>query len=135
MGGTTAATEVACVTREVAVYGANLSGPARAMSLRANAEMDRAADRDHRDEGVALVTPGDVYANRAVAIPEPVRAGLVDTTDVLVQTASNAVSAAACLDRATQDRPSGSGPEPAPPRSRPRDAYAGGSGRTPCSLP
>jgi hypothetical protein len=82
---------------------------------------DRAAGRDHGDEGAAWVTPGDIYANRAVAIPEPVHAGLVDATDTLVQTASNAMSAAACLDRVTQDRPSGSGPEPAPPRSRPRD--------------
>lgn len=37
--------------------------------------------------------------NRTVTIPAPVRAGLVDAADTLVQTANNAMSAAACLDR------------------------------------
>jgi hypothetical protein len=60
----------------------------------------------------------DVFANRAVTIPEPVRAGLVDAADTLVQTASNAMSAAACLDRGAQDRPTGSGQEPTGVRSR-----------------
>jgi hypothetical protein len=112
------AVDVACVIRDVAAQDTNLTGPARAMSHRANAETDRAVDRGHRGEDVVWVTPGDVYANRPVAIPEPVRAGLVDATDALVQRASNAMSAAACLDRATQDRPSVSGQEPAAPRSR-----------------
>jgi len=49
---------------------------------------------------------------------DPVRAGLVDATDTLVQTAGNAMSAAACLDRVTQDRPSGSRQEPTTSRSR-----------------
>jgi hypothetical protein len=53
-----------------------------------------------------------------VPIPEPVRAGLVDATDTLVQTASNAMSAAACLDRGAQDSPSGPGQEPTASRSR-----------------
>jgi hypothetical protein len=53
-----------------------------------------------------------------VAIPEPVRVGLVDATDTLVQTASNAMSAASCLDQVTQDRPSGSGQERATSRGR-----------------
>jgi hypothetical protein len=112
------AVDVACVIRDVAAQDTNLTGPARAMSHRANAETDRAVDRGHRGEDVVWVTPGDVYANRPVAIPEPVRAGLVDATDALVQRASNAMSAAACLDRATQDRPSVSGQEPDAPRSR-----------------
>jgi len=112
------AVDVACVTRDVAAQDANLSGPARAMSHRANADIDRAADPNHRDENVVWVTAGDVYANRMVTIPAPVRAGLVDATDALVQTASKAMSAAACLDRGAQDRPMGSGQEPAVPRSR-----------------
>jgi hypothetical protein len=112
------AVDVACVTRDIAGQDANLTGPARAMSHRANADIGRAADRGHRGKDVVWVTAGDVYANRTVTIPEPVRAGLVDATDTLVQTASNAMSAAACLDRASQDRPAASGQEPTAPRSR-----------------
>jgi hypothetical protein len=112
------AVDVACVTRDVAAQDANLTGPARAMSHRANADIDRAVDRDHRGEDVVWVSSGDVYANRAVTIPEPVRAGLVDAADTLVLTASNARSAAACLDRGPQDGPSESGQEPTVPRSR-----------------
>jgi hypothetical protein len=87
------------------------------MSRRANADVDPAADGGHPDDEVAWVTPADVYANRIVAIPEPVRAGLVGATDTLVQTASNAMSAAACLERVTQARPAGSGRELAAPRT------------------
>jgi hypothetical protein len=105
------AVDVACVTRDVAAQDTNLTGPARAMSHRANADIDRAADPDHRDDDVAWVTAGDVYANRTVTIPEPVRAGLLDATDTVVKTASNVMSAAACLDRVTQDTPSGSAQE------------------------
>ncbi|HEY5178773.1 MAG TPA: hypothetical protein VIJ07_03195, partial [Dermatophilaceae bacterium] len=112
------AVDVACVTRDVAAQDTNLTGPARAMSHRANGDIGRAADGGHEDEDVVWVTSVDVHANRTVPIPEPVRAGLVDATDTLVQTASNAMSAAACLDRVTQDRPPGTGQEPTSPRSR-----------------
>ncbi len=108
--------------REVAAQDTNLTGPARAMNHRANADIDPAADRGHRGEDVVWVTPGDVYANRIVAIPEPVRAGLVDASDTLVQTASNAMSAAACLDRVTPDSPPGSGQEPTTSRGRRHEA-------------
>jgi hypothetical protein len=112
------AVDLACVTRDVAAADTNLTGPARAMSHRAHADIDRAADGGHEDEEVAWVTAADVYANRTVTIPQPVRSGLVDATDTLVQTASNAMSAGACLDRVTQDRPSGPGQEPTASRSR-----------------
>jgi hypothetical protein len=112
------AVDLACVTRDIAAQDTNLTGPARAMSQRANADIDQGADPGHRGADVVWVTPGDVSANRTVAIPEPVRAGLVDATDTLVQRASSAMSAAACLDQVTQDRPSVSGQEPAAPRSR-----------------
>jgi hypothetical protein len=115
------AVDVASVIREVAAQDINLTGPARAMNHRANADIDPAADRGHRGEDVVWVTPGDVYANRIVAIPEPVRAGLVDATDTLVQRASNAMSAAACLDQVTPDRPPGSGEEPTASRSHRRE--------------
>src|ERR1035437_7392372 len=88
------------------------------MSHRANDDIDRAAGRDHRDEDVVWLTAGDVHANSTVAIPEPVRVGLVDATDTLVQTASNAMSAASCLDQVTQDRPPASGQERATSRGR-----------------
>ena len=112
------AVDLAAVIRDVAAGDPNLTGPARAMSHRANADIDRAADRGQQAADVVWVTPSDVLANRTVAIPEPVRAGLVDATDALLQSASNAMSAAACLDRVTQDRPSGPAQEPNPPRSR-----------------
>jgi hypothetical protein len=116
------AVDVASVIRDVAAEDTNLTGPARAMNHRANADIDHAADRGHRGEDVVWVTPGDVYANRIVIVPEPVRTGLVDATDTLVQTASNAMSAAACLDRVTQHRPTSSGQEPTAPRSRRHEA-------------
>jgi hypothetical protein len=115
------AVDIASVIRDVAAQDTNLTGPARAMNHRANADIDPAADRGHPDDEVAWVTPADIYANRIVAIPEPVRAGLVDATDTLVQSANNAMSAAACLDRVAQDGPSGSGPEPTAPRSHRRE--------------
>jgi hypothetical protein len=115
------AVDIAAVIREVAAQDSNLTGPARAMSHRANADIDSAADRGHQTADVVWVTPGDVLANRTVAIPEPVRTGLVNATDALVQTASNAMSAAACLDRVTQGIPPGSGQEPAAPLSRRHD--------------
>jgi hypothetical protein len=111
------ALDVACVSRDVAALDPNLTGPARAMSHRANADIEGAIDRGPRGGDVVWVTPGDVYANRTVTIPEPVRTGLVDATDALVQTAGDAMSAAACLDRVTQDRPLGSRQEPTAPRS------------------
>jgi hypothetical protein len=116
--GLSAAVDLAAVIRDVAAKDPNLTGPARAMSQRANADIDRAADQGHPAADIVWVTPGDVLANRTVAIPQPVRAGLVGATDALVQSASHAMSAAACLDRATQDAPSGPAQEPNPPRSR-----------------
>ncbi len=113
-----AAVDVACVIRDVASEDTNLTGPARAMSHRANADIDRAADRGRRGEDVVWVAPGDLYANRTVTIPEPVRAGLIDATDTLVQSSINAMSAAACLDRVTPDRPPALGQEPTAPRNR-----------------
>jgi len=38
---------------------------------RANVDIERAADPDHRDEDVVWVTAGDAYANRTVTIPRP----------------------------------------------------------------
>jgi hypothetical protein len=112
------AVDLACVTRDIAAQDTNLTGPARAMSHRANADIGRAADGSHEDKDIVWVSSGDVFANRTVPIPQPVRAGLVDAADTLVQTASNAMSAAACLDRVTQDRPAASGQEPTGVRSR-----------------
>lgn len=116
------AVNVASVICEVAAQDTNLTGPARAMHHRGNADIDPAAGRGHRGEDVVGVTSGDVYANRLVAIPEPVRAGLVDATDTLIQAASNAMSAAACLDRVTQDSPPGFGQEPITSRGRRHEA-------------
>src|SRR5665647_711642 len=49
------AVDVACVIRDVAAQDTNLTGPARAMSHRANADTDRAADGVHPDEDVVWV--------------------------------------------------------------------------------
>ena len=109
-----AAVDVACVTREIATTNQNLTGPAPAMSHRANPETraleDLAARGGHAKNGdrakdVVWVSPADVHANRLIAIPAPVRASLVGATDTLVQSASNAMSAAACLDRGAHQVP------------------------------
>ena len=109
-----AAVDVACVTREIATTNQNLTGPAAAMSHRANTDLqaleDLAARGGHAKNGgrakdVVWVSPGDVHANRLIAIPAPVRASLIGATDTLVQTASNAMSAAACLDRGPHQVP------------------------------
>ena len=110
-----AAVDVAAVIREVAAEDLTLTGPGRAMSRRANAEIGQAADSGQRDVDVVWVSSGDVAANRSVTLPEPVRAGLVDATNTLVQGAGNAMSAAAFLDRVTQGGPPTSGQEPAAP--------------------
>jgi len=113
-----ASVDVAAVVRDVAAHDPNLTGPARAMSHRAmshraNADIDQTAGPGHHGADVAWVSPLDILANRIVPIPEPVRAGLVDATDTLVHSASNAMSAAAFLDHPTQDRPTTHGQEPA----------------------
>jgi hypothetical protein len=113
-----AAVDVAAVIRDVAAHDPNLTGPARAMSHRAKAEIDQAADPGHRGADVVWVSPVEVLASRIVPIPEPVRAGLVGAIDALVQSASNAMSAAAFLDQVTQNRPPASGQALAAPLSR-----------------
>lgn len=120
-----AAVDVACVTREIATTNQNLTGPAPAMSHRANTDIKALEDQDargghakngRRAKDVVWVSPGDVHANRLIAIPAPVRASLIGATDTLIQTASNAMSAAACMDRG--------------PRQVPRvEAVTGGGGR------
>ena len=50
------AVDVAAVIRDVAAQDTSLSGPARAMSHRANADIDRAAGRGHRGKDVVWVT-------------------------------------------------------------------------------
>src|SRR5664280_3093627 len=50
------AVDVASVIRDVAAQGTNLTGPARAMSHRATADIQRAVDRGHRGEDVVWVT-------------------------------------------------------------------------------
>jgi hypothetical protein len=113
-----AAVDVAAVIRDVAAHDLTLTGPARAMFHRANADIDQGAGPGLRGADVVWVSPLDVLASRIVPIPQPVRAGLVDATHTLVQSASNAMSAAAFLDHVTQDRPPTSGQEPAAPLSR-----------------
>ena len=113
-----AAVDVAAVIRDVAAHDLTLTGPARTMSHRANADIANADDPGERDEDVVWVSSGDVAANRSVTIPEPVRAGLLDATNTLVQSASSAMSAAAFLDQVTQGGPPTSGQEPAAPPGR-----------------
>jgi hypothetical protein len=110
-----AAVDVAAVIRDVAAHDPSLTGPARAMSHRATADIDQAADPGLRGADVVWVSPVEVLASRVVPIPEPVRAGLVGAIDTLVQSASSAMSAAAFLDRVTQGGPPTSGQEPSAP--------------------
>jgi hypothetical protein len=93
-----AAVDLAHLTREVAATGQGLTGPARAVQRRANAEA-ASIGRRHHDPAALWVSPRDLHTNRPVDLPEPVRAALVDAGDTVIVAAATAMSAASCLHR------------------------------------
>jgi hypothetical protein len=82
----------------VAATGQGLTGPARAVQRRANAEA-ASIGRRHHDPAALWVSPRDLHTNRPVDLPEPVRAALVDAGDTVIVAAATAMSAASCLHR------------------------------------
>ena len=95
---TAAAVDVAHLTRDIALAEPTLTAPARAIAMRAQADVERALDQgESRYLGVDWVTAGDVRANRIIPLPDPVRRGLADTADQVIATAGQAAAAAATL--------------------------------------
>jgi hypothetical protein len=95
---TTAAVDMAHLTRDIALTEATLTGPARTIAMRAQSDVERDVDRgESRYLGVDWVTAGDVRTNRIIPIPDPFRRGLVDTADHVIATAGQAAAAAAML--------------------------------------
>jgi hypothetical protein len=95
---TAAAVDLAHLTRDIALTEATLTGPARAIAMRAQSDVERDVDRgESRYLGVDWVTAGDVRTNRIIPIPDPLRRGLVDAADKVIDTTSQAAAAAAVL--------------------------------------
>ena len=95
---TAAAVDMAHLTRDIALTEATLTGPARAIAMRAQSDVERDVDRgESRYLGVDWVTAGDVRANRIIPIPDPVRRGLVDTADQVIANAGTAAASAQLL--------------------------------------
>ena len=67
---TAAAVDVAHLTRDIALTEPTLTAPARAIAMRAQADVERAVDQgESRYLGVDWVTAGDVRANRIIPLP------------------------------------------------------------------
>lgn len=95
-----AAVDVSHLISEIAATEPDLTGPARALSVRAHTEAEQAIQRGERaDIDVVWVSPRDVHANRLVPLPGPVRQELLEGSDRTVQATTNAMAAASCLDR------------------------------------
>ena len=91
---TTAAVDAAHLTRDIALAEPALTAPARTIAMRAQADVERTLDRgDSRHRGVDWVNAGDVRANRIIPLPTPVRRGLADTADHVIDTAAAAAAA------------------------------------------
>ena len=90
-----AAVDMAHLTRDIALTEATLTGPARAIAMRAQSGVERDVDRgESRYLGIDWVTAGDVRANRVIPIPDPLRRGLVDTADQVIANAGTAAASA-----------------------------------------
>ena len=72
-----------------------LTGPARALSIRAHDDTERAiARRERPDHDVVWVTPQDVMANRLIPIPQPAAQGLLNASTLAAEATVGAMSAA-----------------------------------------
>ena len=117
---TAAAVDMAHLTRDIALTEPTLTAPARAIAIRAQADVERAVDHgESRYLGVDWVTAGDVRANRIIPLPDPARRGLADTADQVIATAGQAAAAAATLT--PPERASLAQGKSAPTQSRPAE--------------
>jgi hypothetical protein len=89
---------MAHLTADIARTEPTLTAPARAVAMATQADAERAIENgESRYLGIDWVTAGDVRANRIIPLPDPVRRGLVYTTDRVIATAGKAAAAAATL--------------------------------------
>ena len=101
-----AAVDVAHLAREPST-DPDLTGPARALSIRAHNDTEFANEArpnaDHLD--VVWVSPGDVLANKLVPLPRPVSEGLVMAARDALTSSATAASAVAGASRAHRPGP------------------------------
>lgn len=89
-----AAAELAHVVSDKA-NDPDLTGPARAVSVRAHNDTEAAiAAGTRRDTDTVWVTPQDIAANRAVPLPAPVAEGLIGASRIAVAGTERAVGRA-----------------------------------------
>ncbi|MGN6415446.1 hypothetical protein [Flexivirga sp.] len=102
-----AAAELAVVHRDIAEQEPDLTGSARTI-----AAWSREAGID---DDTALISPGDVYANRAIKLPDLIRETLVANAEQLIDVSEATMSVAGALaDVARRE----SGPAPGRPQCR-----------------
>lgn len=90
-----AGAELTCAYRDVVEQEPHLAGSARTLlAWTQDASTNRAARMGHEaDDEAAIVPPGAVFANRAVAVPDLVRQALVGEAQHLVDVSDTAMSA------------------------------------------
>lgn len=102
-----AAAELACVHRDIAEHEPGLTGSARAIAAWSR-------ETGTGDE-IALISPADIYTNRAVKLPEVIRHALVANAEQLIDVSEATLSAAGALVGVS---PLESGPTPGRPQCR-----------------
>ena len=92
-----AASELAYIVREQA-DNPNLTGPARALSIRAHNDVETGLLSPHYAAGdIVWVSPADILARRHIALPPPVAEALRRAGDAATQAAADAAAAAVGL--------------------------------------
>ena len=118
--------EIAYVVTEKA-HTSGLSGPARALSIRAQNDIEAGLAAAHPDGDVVWVSPTDILAQRTVPVPPPVWEALHTAS------AATASAASTAADTATHATCKGASPA-APPRQLATDALWSSRG-TPLAPP
>jgi hypothetical protein len=88
-----AGAELAHVVAEKA-NTAGLTGPARALSIRAHNDIELGLATSHPDGDVVWVSPADIHARRTVPVPRPVRQALCSASTATAAAASTAAATA-----------------------------------------
>jgi len=100
-----AGAELAYIVREQA-DNPNLTGPARALSIRAHNDIEAGLATPHPDGDIAWVSPADIIAKRHIPLPPPVAQALRGAGVTVTQAASAATAAAAPVGlRSTPEHP------------------------------
>jgi hypothetical protein len=100
-----ASVDVAYLAWEVAAIGRGFTAPARVIAMRAQGEAELAIDQgETRYAGKTWAAPGEVATNQSIPLPEPVRRGLVNLAEDVIQAANMAGASAASLDSGQRSR-------------------------------